>query len=306
MPNDCNPTTIVIFGASGDLTWRKLIPGLYNNFKKGRLAECAHIVGFARRPFTDETLRDHLLEGVKTFSAETFDPAVWAEFAGKLSYFQGDLDVPEDYERLDEMLKQLECGPANRLYYMATAPEHYAASVFGLGRAGMAVQKDCWRRIIIEKPFGTDLDSAQALNQRVHAVFDESQVYRIDHYLGKETAQNILYFRFANTIFEPIWNRRYVDNVQVTVAETVDVEGRGGYYDGVGVLRDMFQNHLLQLMALVAMEPPYSINADAVRNEKTKLLESIRPIDLKDSVCAQYEGYCDEDDVAQGSQTSTR
>jgi len=305
MPNDCTPTTIVIFGASGDLTWRKLIPSLYNNFKKGRLAECAHIVGFARRPYTDETLRDHLLEGVKTFSAETFDPAVWAEFAGKLSYFQGDLDVPEDYERLDEMLKQLESGPANRLYYMATAPEHYAASVFGLGRAGMAVQKDCWRRIIIEKPFGTDLDSAQALNQRVHAVFDESQVYRIDHYLGKETAQNILYFRFANTIFEPIWNRRYVDNVQVTVAETVDVEGRGGYYDGVGVLRDMFQNHLLQLMALVAMEPPYSINADAVRNEKTKLLESIRPIDLKDSVCAQYEGYCDEDDVAQGSQTST-
>ena len=305
MPEDCNPITIVIFGASGDLTWRKLIPALYNNFKKGRLAECAHIVGFARRSYTDDSLRLHLMEGVKNFSADTFDEAVWKEFAGKLSYFQGDLDVPEDYERLDEALKNLECGPANRLYYMATAPEHYAASVFGLGRAGLAVQKDCWRRIIIEKPFGTDLESAKALNKRVHAVFDESQVYRIDHYLGKETAQNLLYFRFANTIFEPIWNRRYVDNVQVTVAENVDVEGRGGYYDGVGVLRDMFQNHLLQLLALVAMEPPYSIDADAVRNEKTKLLESIRPIDLNDSVCAQYEGYCDEEGVAKDSNTST-
>ena len=305
MSNNCIPTTIVIFGASGDLTWRKLIPALYNNFKKGRLSDCAHIVGFARRPYTDDNLRLHLQEGVTTFSSETFDPAVWEEFSNMLHYFQGNLDVPEDYARLDECLRKLENGPANRLYYLATAPEHYALSVEGLGMAGMAVQTDCWRRIVIEKPFGTDLTSAQALNRRVHSVFEESQVYRIDHYLGKETAQNILFLRFANTIFEPIWNRRYVDNVQVTVAESVDVGSRAGYYDSVGVVCDMFQNHLLQLLALVAMEPPSSFNADAVRNEKNKVLESIRPIDLKGTVRGQYEGYCDVEGVEHGSQTPT-
>jgi glucose-6-phosphate 1-dehydrogenase len=305
MPDACLPTTIVIFGASGDLTWRKLIPALYNNFKKGSLHECAHIVGFARRPFTDEALREKLKEGVKTFSAETFDEAVWNAFAGMLVYFQGNLDVAGDYTRLDTFLAGLENGAANRLYYLATAPEHYALSVQGLGRAGMAMQTNCWRRIIIEKPFGSDLETAQELNRAVHNVFEESQVYRIDHYLGKETAQNILYFRFANTIFEPVWNRRYVDNVQVTVAETVDVENRGSYYDQVGVVCDMFQNHLLQLLSLVAMEPPSSFNADAVRNEKAKVLESIRPINLSDTVRGQYEGYCDVEGVAPGSQTPT-
>jgi glucose-6-phosphate 1-dehydrogenase len=305
MSDTCTPTTIVIFGASGDLTWRKLIPALYNNYKKGRLEECAHIVGFARRPFTDESLREKLKDGVKTFSPDTFDEAVWEQFGKLLRYFRGNLDVMDDYAKLDTFLNEIEDGAANRLYYLATAPEHYELSVEGLGKAGMAAQSACWRRIIIEKPFGSDLASAQSLNRAVHTVFEESQVYRIDHYLGKETAQNILFFRFANTIFEPVWNRRYVDNIQVTVAETVDVENRGGYYDGVGVICDMFQNHLLQLLALVAMEPPSSFNADAVRNEKAKVLESIRPIDLRDTVRGQYEGYCDVENVAHGSQTPT-
>jgi glucose-6-phosphate 1-dehydrogenase len=301
-------TSIVIFGASGDLTWRKLVPALYNNFKKGRLAGCDRIIGFARRPYTDDTFRAHLKEGVTEFSPGSFDPDVWKEFSARLHYFQGDLDVSADFQKLEAFLRSKEGGVSNRLYYLATAPEHYPIVVSELGAAGMARQHpapDAWRRIVIEKPFGRDLDSARALNQAVHSVFDEGQVYRIDHYLGKETAQNVLFFRFANAIFEPVWNRRYINNIQVTVAEDVDVARRAGYYDTAGVLRDMFQNHLLQLLTLVAMEPPSSFNADAVRNEKAKLLESIRPIALADSVRGQYEGYCAAEGVAPDSQTPT-
>lgn len=301
-------TSIVIFGASGDLTWRKLIPALYNNFKKGRLSECTNIVGFARRPYSDETFRDYLRDGVSQFSPETFDLTVWEKFAEYLHYFQGNLDHSQDFPTLNEFLQKLENVPANRLYYLAVAPEYYGPVAGYLGAASMARpldEKDGWRRIIIEKPFGVDLTSAQELNRAVHTVFEESQVYRIDHYLGKETSQNILFFRFANTIFEPVWNRRYVDNIQITVAENLDVGLRAGYYDGAGVVRDMFQNHILQLLALVAMEPPSSFNADAIRNEKAKVLESFRPVQLNDTVRGQYSGYSNAKGVAFGSQTPT-
>ena len=298
-------TSIIIFGATGDLTWRKLIPALYNNFKKGRLVECAHIVGVARRPFTDETYRARLREGVAQFSPASFDPIIWENFARLVHYFQGNLDQPEDFPRLDSFLKEREKGSANRLYYLAISPGLYSPVVGALGAAGMATQKETWRRIVIEKPFGYNLDSARLLNRDLHAVFDETQVYRIDHYLGKETAQNILFFRFANTIFEPVWNRRYVNNIQVTVTEDVDVGSRAGYYEFAGVMRDMFQNHLLQLLALVAMEPPSSFSAPALRNEKAKLLESIRPIALADTVRGQYAGYLETEGVAPDSQTAT-
>lgn len=297
--------SVVIFGASGDLTRRKLLPALYNNFRKGRLPEQFRIVGAARRPYSTERFRDLMRQGVKEFSPGSFNEETWAAFEPHIAYTEVDLDQPADFARLEQTLRDLEGGPAGRVYYLATAPEYYGSTATALGEAGSANEDEGFRRLVVEKPYGTDGGSARALDEQIHRHWRERQVYRIDHYLGKETAQNILFLRFANTIFEPIWNRNYVNNVQVTVAETVDVDHRAGYYDQSGVVRDMFQNHLLQLLSLVAMEPPASFNADAVRNEKVKLLTAIRPIAPGDTVRGQYEGYTKVEGVAPRSKTAT-
>ncbi|MBI9049259.1 MAG: glucose-6-phosphate dehydrogenase [Anaerolineaceae bacterium] len=296
------PTEIIIFGASGDLTHRKLIPSLFNLFRKERVSNQVQIMGFATRPWNDATFREEMKNGLDVFSSFDYQNEEWQAFSRKLFYHSGNFIEPDDYVKLAERIGLDK--PVNRLIYLAAPPKFYVPILENLSAAGLLKETDHWVRVVIEKPFGHNLESAKSLNQSVHQVLKEEQIYRIDHYLGKETVQNILVFRFANTIFEPIWNRNYIDHVQISVAESVGVGHRAKYYDGVGVLRDMFQNHLFQLLSLVAMEPPASFSAEALRNERVKVLSAVRPITRQEAAEWSVRGQYDQFEIA-GSQTPT-
>ncbi len=312
------PNTIVIFGASGDLAGRKLLPALYHLYRRGLLHEKSRILGCARTEMDDETFRVSL----RKWFPENEDKLT--DFLSLVHYLSGDYGDLAFYGRMSECLDRIERsagadpGITGRIFYLSTPSSLYAEIVGMLGKSKLTCEEACgapWRHVILEKPFGHDLESARALDRKLHKTLREEQIYRIDHYLGKETVQNILILRFANTIFEPVWNARYIDNIQITVGETVGVEHRAGYFEQAGLLRDMFQNHILEMMSLVAMEVPSSIEPDAIRDEKLKVLKSIRPLDprhLADSVVrGQYtEGngmtaYRSESKVAPDSETET-
>ena len=316
------PTIIVIIGASGDLTSRKLVPALYNLFLDQQLPELCAIVGVARRKMDDNTFRQQIREGIDRSSRRgVAEESVWDEFSGNISYISEDIDDPAAGHALQGRLNEIEEKwglRANRVYYLAVPPTKMKPAAAILQRLGVC--RDCARdRLVVEKPFGRDLPSARALNQFLGDMFVESQIYRIDHYLGKETVQSILAFRFANSLYEPIWNRSYIEQVQITVAESVGVEERGEYYDQSGALRDMVQNHLLQILCLVAMEPPISFDADDIRNKKVDVLRAIRPIHAEEihrvAVRGQYlkgtvlgklvQGYSEEKNVSPASTTET-
>ncbi|MCS7038074.1 MAG: glucose-6-phosphate dehydrogenase [Caldilineales bacterium] len=312
------PFTMVIFGASGDLTHRKLIPALHSLGCAGLLPDRYHILGVARTPLDDATFREQMRQGVRDFGRLQGEGCMdWETFAAHLHYRPLLYDRADDYRALAAYLRDVEAAaglPSNRLFYLATPPDLYVPIVERLGLAGLGRSDNGYTRIVIEKPFGRDLESARELNRRIHLVFDEDQVYRIDHYLGKETVQNIMVFRFANAIFEPLWNRYYIDHVQISVLEEVGVGRRGGYYDNAGVLRDMFQNHLMQLLTLTAMEPPTAWDATLLRDEKVKVLRAVRvptgPELKTATVRAQYRSatkgsYRDEPGVAPDSETPT-
>jgi glucose-6-phosphate 1-dehydrogenase len=319
------PCVIVIFGATGDLTSRKILPAIYNLRRAGLLPAETSVVGYSRRPLSDNDFRKVMRESVDSYSRVKVENALWDDFAAGLFYQPGQFADRGAYRDLAERLEQIDAARGtrgNRLFYLATPPSAYEEIVENLGRAGLHKQgeREGWSRIVVEKPFGHDLASAGKLNDALVSVFDESQVYRIDHYLGKETVRNLLVFRFGNGIFEPLWNRRYVDHIQITVAEDVGVEGRGAFYEEAGASRDILQNHLLQLLTLVCMEPPIAFEADALRDEKVRVLRAIDPkwTDAKvraSVVRGQYTagwvgdkhvpGYREEEEVSKDSKVET-
>jgi glucose-6-phosphate 1-dehydrogenase len=304
MSSELLPQAVVIFGASGDLTKRKLLPAFWHLWLERRLPNGFALVGYARSPMTTEEFRRHTFDSLKEFSNHAPEGETWDEFARRLSYYQGDFSEPGAMNDFATYLEKLdaEFGTEGRRFFDAAVPPAvYADIVHRLGEAGL--QKDA--KIVLEKPFGRDLQSARELNDVIHSVFDETQVFRIDHYLGKETVQNILAFRFANGMFEPIWNRRYIDHVQITVAEKIGIEGRGAFYEQVGNIRDMISTHLFQVMTFVAMEPPVSFEPDRLRDETVKALRSTEIASPDHVVRGQYLGYRDEPGVAKDSTTET-
>jgi glucose-6-phosphate 1-dehydrogenase len=312
MSNPADPCVFVIFGASGDLTRRKLLPAIFNLAESNHLPSSFAILGVARNVIEEGTFRAEMREQVRNAEGEPLEPEKWNPIEERLHYMSGEFDDPELYQRVGRTLEQLQSQhgvPANYLFYFAIPPEMFATVGRHLAESGLTREDKGWRRVIIEKPFGWDLASAKALQAELSAGLRESQIYRIDHYLGKETVQNILAFRFANGIFEPIWNRRYVDHVQMTVAEEEGIGTRGAYYDRAGALRDMVQNHMFQVLTLVAMEPPISFKAEDVRDEKVKVLHAVAPMTPEDVrrhvVRAQYEGYQREKNVSPDSRTET-
>ncbi len=306
-----DPCALVVFGVTGDLTRRKLVPALHALAQARELPERFALVGTSTSVGAAAELREKLRESTARFSRlQPFDEAAWGGFAGRIDAVQGDFNRPEAYAALRAKLEDAERRHGtggNRLFYCAVPPAVYPVILRNLKQAGLlrAPGDGPWSRVVIEKPFGRDLASARELNRLLGEVLDEGQIFRIDHYLGKETVQNILVLRFGNSLFEPLWNHKYVDHVQITMAEEIGVEGRGKFYDQTGVLRDMIQSHVLQVLALCAMEPPVSFRADDIRDEKFKVLRALRPVAAGDTVRGRYLGYAREPGVAPGSRTPT-
>jgi glucose-6-phosphate 1-dehydrogenase len=298
------PQAVVIFGASGDLTRRKLLPAFWHLFSEGLLPQGIAIVGYARTEMGDKEWQDYAREQIEEFAREKPSGEHWEEFAKRLSYIPGDFSSDMAMEHLRDHLEEVDKTQGTnggRFYYCATPPAAYPDIVARLGESKLHHNS----KVVIEKPFGRDLETARQLNEILHSVFDESQIFRIDHYLGKETVQNLLALRFANGMFEPIWNRRYVDNVQITVAEEIGIEGRGSFYEQTGTIRDMLVTHLFQVVTVLAMEPPVSFNPDRLRDEKVRVLRSMQPVDPSKVVRGQFAGYREEPDVAPDSQAET-
>ena len=319
-----SPCAIVIFGASGDLTYRKLIPAIFALKQERLLGKNHPVIGYARREKSDDQFRAEMSEALSKFGRfSRSEDEVRKTFASDLRYVQGAYDKIEDFHKLKKLLDDIALRSqtgGNVLFYLSTPPEAFGTILENLKNSGLADESDsCWRRVIVEKPIGRDRDSARELNKKIHDTFTESRVFRIDHYLGKETVQNILAFRFGNGIFEPLWSNHYIDNVQITVAESIGLGGRAGYFDNAGITRDMLQSHILQLLTLIAMEPPAAFKGEAIRDEKVKVLRSIHPYShsdaIRNTVRAQYDagivdgqevvGYLDEAGVSDNSQTET-